>query len=123
MKTEVMLHCGNAPKMERVIDLTIALARKDAAAAKKHIREDFVWSELGGEEVLSFETLESALKERPDVDAMHVTNGLSHGNGAMCEGTLLFADGDELYFCSVATFVSTAKDALIKRLHIYFIPA
>jgi len=29
MKTEIMLHCGNAPKMEKVIELTIALAKKD----------------------------------------------------------------------------------------------
>jgi hypothetical protein len=121
MKKEVMFHCGNAPKMERVIDLTIALADKDAKAAKSHVREDFVWNEIGKGEIAKYENLGDVLSNRPGVSKILVTNGLSHGNGAMCEGELQFADNTALFFCSVVQFVNTAKDALVKELHMYFI--
>lgn len=121
MKTEVMFHCGNAPKMERVIDLTIALASKDSDTAKQHIREDFVWTTVGTHETISFDDLSQQLSVRPDVAELKIENALSHGNGAMCEGKLFFKDGDILDFCNVVTFVNTAKDALIKKAHTYFI--
>lgn len=121
MKTDIMVHCGNSPKMERVIDLTVALARKDAELVKQHVRDDFTWKTVGGETVISFEELDQELKSRPPVKELSVTNALSHGNGAMCEGTLLFEDGDILQFCTVVKFVNTAKDALIKEAHTYFV--
>jgi hypothetical protein len=115
-----MFHCGNAPKMERVIDLTIALTDKNAAEAKRHIREDFVWNEVGEGEIANYNNLDEVLSKRPDVSKITVNNALSHGNGAMCEGILEFEDGDKLYFCAVARFASTTKDALIKEIHFYF---
>ena len=121
MKTEVMFHCGNAPKLERVIDLTLALAARDAGAAKTHLREDFVWTEVGGGEIANYDQLDHVLAARPAVSGIKVENGLSHGNGAMCEGILDFPDGSSLHFCSVATFVNTAKNALVKKLHMYFV--
>lgn len=121
MKTEVMFHCGNSPKMERVIELTIALAKKDVNLVKSHVREDFVWKTVGKEEVISFDDLTQALEERPEVTELKVENSLSHGNGAMCEGTLSFEDGSLIYFCNVVKFVNTAKDALIKEARTYFI--
>lgn len=121
MKTEVMVHCGNAPKMERVIDLTIALAKKDVNLVKAHVREDFVWKTVGKDDVISYDDLIQELAKRPTVTEIKVKNALSHGNGAMCEGTLSFEDGDFMYFCNVVKFVNTAKDALIKEAHTYFV--
>ncbi|GAB6088481.1 hypothetical protein [Spirochaeta dissipatitropha] len=121
MIKEVMFHCGNAPKMERVIDLTIALAEKDFKAARQHIREDFVWATVGTNKVISYDDLPQQLSVRPDVAEIKIENALSHGNGAMCEGKLLFEDGDLLYFCNVVRFVNTARDALVKSAHTYFV--
>ena len=121
MKTEVMFHCGNSPKMERVIELTIALAKKDINLVKSHVREDFVWKTVGKDEVISFENLLQELEKRPTVTELNISNALSHGNGAMCEGTLKFVDGDFLYFCNVVKFANTAKDALVKEAHTYFV--
>jgi hypothetical protein len=121
MKTEVMVHCGNAPKMERVIDLTTALAQKDAELVKSHVREDFVWKTIGTEEVISFENLSQELAKKPSVAVLKVENALSHGNGAMCEGILTFEDGNSFYFCTVVKFVNTAKNALVKQAHTYFV--
>lgn len=121
MKTEVMVHCGNAPKMEQVIELTIALAKKDVNLVKSHVREDFVWKTVGKNDVISFDNLTRELAKRPDVTEIKVENALSHGNGAMCEGILSFEDGNLLYFCNVVKFVNTAKDALIKEAHTYFV--
>lgn len=121
MKTDIMVHCGNSPKMERVIDLTVALANKDTELVKQYVRDDFTWKAVGGDENISFENLDQELTERPSVTELSVTNALSHGNGAMCEGTLLFEDEDVLHFCTVVKFVSTAKDALIKEAHTYFV--
>ncbi len=121
MTTEVMLHCGNAPKMERVIDLTVALANRDLDAVRQHVREDFVWSTVGRDNAISFEDLAAELPGRPDVVELRIENALSHGNGAMCEGTLLLEDGDLLYFCNVVRFVNTAKDALVKTAHTYLV--
>jgi hypothetical protein len=121
METKVMVHCGNAPKMERVIELTIALAKKDANLVKSHVREDFVWKTVGMDDVISFDDLTKELAKRPAVKELSVENALSHGNGAMCEGTISFEDGDILYFCNVVKFVNTAKDALIKEAHTYFV--
>ena len=121
MKTEVMIHCGNAPKMEQVIELTIALAKKDVNLVKLLVREDFVWKTVGKDDEISFDNLTQELAMRPNVTALKVDNALSHGNVAMCEGTMLFEDGDLLYFCNVVKFVNTAKDALIKEAHSYFI--
>lgn len=121
MKIDVMFNCGNAPKMERVVDLTIAFAKKDADAVKSHVREDFVWKTVGKDEVISYDDLESVLPKRPDVKALHVENALSHGNGAMCEGKITFEDGDRLHFCTVVKFVNTAKNALIKEAHSYYV--
>ncbi len=121
MKTSVMVHCGNAPKMEQVIDLTLALAKRDAAAVKKHVREDFVWSTVGSDEQVGYDDLANVLPARPAVAGATVSNAMSHGNAAMCEGVFEFADGDKLYFCMVVQFVNTAKDALIKSAHTYYI--
>lgn len=121
MKTEVMDHCGNSPKIEQVIELTIGLAKKDVSLVKSHVREDFVWKTVGSDDIISFDDLSKKLSKRPTVSELKVENALSHGNGAMCEGTLLFEDGDSLYFCNVVKFVSTVKDALIKESHTYFV--
>lgn len=121
MKTEIMLHCGNAPKMERVIELTIALAKKDVNLVKSHVREDFVWKTVGREDVISLDDLTQELAKRPTVTEINIKNALSHGKGAMCEGTLSFEDGSLLYFCNVIVFVNTAKDALVKEAHTYFV--
>lgn len=121
METEVMVHCGNSPKMERVIELTLALASKDAKSVMAYVREDFVWKTVGEEDVISFENLTQELAKRPTVKKINVENALSHGNGAMCEGILFFENGDVLYFCNVIKFVNTAKDALVKEAHTYFV--
>lgn len=121
MKTEVMFHCGNAPKMERVVELTIALAKKDVNLVKLHVREDFVWKTVGKDEVISFDELTDALEQKPAVMELNIENALSHGNGAMCEGMLSFEDGSKMYFCNVVKFVNTAKDALVKEAHSYFV--
>lgn len=121
MKTEVMVHCGNSPKMQRVIDLTVALAGKDVESVESYVREDFVWKTVGEEDDISYEALKQKLTDRPTVTELNVDNALSHGNGAMCEGTLSFENGDTLYFCNVVTFVNTAKDALIKETHTYYV--
>lgn len=121
MKIEVMFHCGNAPKMERVIELTIALARKDVNMVKLHVRDDFIWKTIGKDDVISFNDLNQELSKRSSVTELIVENALSHGNGAMCEGTLLIEDGSLLFFCNVVKFVNTAKDALIKEAHTYFV--
>lgn len=115
-----MVHCGNAPKMERVIDLTVALAKKDPGRVKQLVSNGFVWRELDGSEVLNYENIGQELVKRPDVKKLTVSNALSHGNGAMCEGVLSFGDGDNLDYCAIAKFTSTAKDALIKEIHFYF---
>ncbi len=121
MKTEVMFHCRNAPKMERVIQLTIALAKKDVNSVKSHVCKDFVWKAVGNNDVISFDDLTQELAKRPTVTELNVENALSHGNGAMCEGTFSFEDGSILYFCNVVQFVNTAKDALVKEAHTYFV--
>ena len=121
MNTEVMFHCGNAPKMERVIELTIALAGRDENAAKVHLREDFVWTEVGAGKIADYSTLGDSLSRRQPVSIIKIDNGLSHGNGAMCEGVIEYTDNKSFYFCSVAQFVNTAKNALVKSLHVYVI--
>lgn len=121
MKREVLFHCGNAPKMERVIDLTLALAERDVAVVKTHVREDFVWRTVGADDEITYDQLADVLPNRPAVDKVTVENALSHGNGAMCEGLLEFADGDQLRFCMVVEFVNTGKDALVKTAHTYYV--
>lgn len=121
MKIKVMFHCGNAPKMERVIELTIALAKKDVNLVKSHVCKNFVWKTVGKDDVISFDDLSQELAKRPTVTELNVENALSHGNGAMCEGTFSFEDGGRLYFCNVVKFVNTAKDALVKEAHTYFV--
>ena len=120
MKQEVMFHCGNAPKMERVIDLTLALAERDAAAVNTHVREDFVWRTVGADDEITYDQLADVLPSRPAVDKVTIENALSHGNGAMYEGLLEFTDGDQLRFCMVVEFVNTGKDALAKAAHTYY---
>jgi len=116
-----MVHCGNAPKMERVVELTIALAKKDVNLVKLHVREDFVWKSVGKDEVIPLDELTDALELKPTVMELNIENALSHGNGAMCEGTISFEDGSLVYFCNVVKFVNTAKDALVKEAHTYFV--
>lgn len=122
MKRDILVHCGNAPKIERVIDMTVALAARSASEVHTHVREDFVWSDASGVEILKYESLDEVLQQRPEVKKISVDNALSHGNGAMCEGELEFTDGDRLRYCMVAKFVNTAKDALVKEAHTYFLP-
>ena len=121
MKQTVFPNCGNAPKMGAVVDLMIALADRDANAVQHLTREDFVYQAVGRDDHMDYEALASELPKRPAVSSITVDNGMSHGNGAMCEGTLEFADSDTLRFCAVAKFTSTARDALIKQLHVYYV--
>ncbi|ABX81387.1 hypothetical protein [Acholeplasma laidlawii] len=121
MKLEVMYHCGNAPKMERVIDLTIALSKKDIDTVKTHVREDFTWKIVGENHVVKLEQLSQTLTTKPQILELIVKNALSHGKGAMCEGIMTFNNGLTYEFCNIVQFVNTAKDALIKEAHTYFI--
>ncbi len=121
MKIEVMVHCGNAPKMERVIDLTIAMVKKDINLVKSLVREAFVWKTMGKENAVSLNELANELENQPAVTGINVKNALSHGKSAMCEGTLTLKDGRLICFCNVALFVNTAKDALVKEAHTYFV--
>lgn len=121
MKKDILVHCGNAPKMERVIDLTVALAARDVDGVFVHVRDDFVWTDANGETIVKYAQLQDILLVRPEVRRVSVDNALSHGNGAMCEGVLEFTDGDRLRYCMVVQFVNTAKDALVKSAHTYFI--
>lgn len=121
MKIDVLVHCGNAPKMEQVINLTSALAKRDPDAVRSHVREDFTWSVVGNYEIINFDELDKKLPQRPEVKSLTVSNAMSHGKVAMCEGKLLFADGDKLAFCTVVEFANTAKNALIKSAHSYFV--
>lgn len=121
MRKDVLVHSGNAPKMEQVIDLTIALAERDAAAARLHVREDFVWNDVSHGVIADYNTLSQALSGRASVALISVANALSHGNSAMCEGTLEFDNGDILKYCMVVQFTSTAKNSLVKEMHSYFI--
>jgi len=121
MKIKVMFHCGNSPKMERVIELTIALAKKDVNLIKLYTHESFIWNTVGNDGLISFDNMVHELAKKPTVTELNIENALSHGNSAMCEGTLSFADGAFLYFCNVVKFVNTAKDALIKEAHTYFV--
>lgn len=121
MKTEIMFRCGNAPKMERVIELTIAMAKNDVSLIMDNVRQDFIWKIIGEDESFSLNDLAVAFEKWSNVSYLTVENALSHGNGAMCEGQLLLEDGKILNFCNVVKFVNTAKDAFIKEAHTYFI--
>lgn len=85
------------------------------------MREDFVWENVGNDLILSYDNLNQQLSKRPNVKELTVVNALSHGKSAMSEGTLLFENGELLHFCNVVTFVSTAKDAMIKEARTYFV--
>jgi len=65
--------------------------------------------------------LTDVLEQKPAVMELNIENALSHGNGAMCEGTMIFEDGSLVYFCNVVKFVNTSKDALVKEAHTYFV--
>lgn len=119
MNVNVFPNCGNAPKMGAVVDVTIALAGRDTEATKQLVRDDFEFSSVGSEEVIHYSTLTDELAKRPEVRTMTVSNGMSHGKAAMCEGTMEFVDDDVLHFCAVAEFANTAKDALITSLRMY----
>lgn len=121
MKIDVLVHCGNSPKMEQVINLTSALAKRSPDAAREYVREDFRWSTVGGDKMIRFDELDEKLPQRPEVTSLTICNAMSHGKVAMCEGKLLFADGDKLAFCTVVEFANTAKKALIKSAHTYFV--
>ena len=121
MKMEIMFRCGNAPKMERVIELTVALAKNDLSLIEENVRQDFNWKIIGEDESFSLINIAFGLEKWSNVSKLTIENALSHGNGAMCEGELLLENGKILYFCNVVKFVSTAKDALIKEAHTYFI--
>lgn len=119
MNVNVFPNCGNAPKMGAVVDVTIALAGRDTEATKRLVRDDFEFSIVGSEEVIHYGTLADDLAKRPEAHTVTISNGMSHGKAAMCEGTMEFVDGDTVYFCTVAEFANTAKDALITSLRMY----
>lgn len=121
MKTSVLMHCNNAPKMARVIDLSIAIGRKDKAGIHTHVRDDFVLKMIGTNETFDLLHIDEVLVRMPDILEMNIINALSHGNAAMCEGTITLKDKSVCNFCFVVKFVNTAKDALIKSGHIYII--
>lgn len=122
MKIETFVHCGNAPKMQHIIDLVAAIAKRDESAVQKLVRDDFSWRVVGSDEEMTYNELGEALSKRPEVHVARFDTAMSHGNIAMCEGVLTFADKDELHFCTVGRFTSTAKDAVIRECHTYFIP-
>ena len=98
-----------------------ALVKRDEKAVRQHVHEDFVWSTVGTSETLTYDEFATKLPARPTVKKLTVTNAMSHGNAAMCEGELVFEDGGTLLFCNVVQYTSTAKDALIKEAHTYFV--
>ncbi|MFT4147534.1 MAG: hypothetical protein QM632_01885 [Micrococcaceae bacterium] len=121
METKVFFSCNNAPKMARIVDISIAIAERDIEALKPHVRDDFTLSIVGTDLNYTLDELVHELPKDPAVKTIEVTNALSHGNGGMAEGTMERTNGTRYQFCHVARFVNTAKDALVKNVHMYFV--
>ncbi len=121
MLLEIMNHCGNAPKMERVIELTIALAKKDINLIYPHVSKDFIWRIVGSDKETKLYELVQEFTNITTITKLTIENALSHGNGAMCEGTVTFEGGNVFYFCNVVKYTSTTKNASVQELHTYYI--
>ena len=121
MILEKMNHCGNAPKMERVIDLTIAFAKKDIDFIYSNVSKDFIWGIVGRNNKTTLNELAQEFSNISTITKLTIDNALSHGKEAMCEGTVTF-EGDKLfYFCNVVKYTSTAKNAMVKEAHTYYV--
>ncbi|MFA7417758.1 MAG: hypothetical protein WCZ19_04380 [Acholeplasma sp.] len=107
--------------MARVIDLSIAIGHKDKACIQTHVRDDFVLKMIGTNDAFDLMHLDEVSVRMPDILEMNITNALSHGNAAMCEGIVTLKDKSVYSFCFVVKFVNTAKHALIKSGQIYII--
>lgn len=121
MKTEVFPNCGNSPKLAAVIDLSLSLISGDVEKIIALVREDFTYSAVGSDHSLNYTDVKSGMPIFSSPSKIVIESGLSHGNGAMCEGIIKLNNGKIVNFCFVATFVNTARDALIKKLHAYYV--
>ena len=120
MKLEIMSHCGNAPKMERVIALTIALAKKDINLIYPHVSNEFIWRIVGRDKETNLSELVQEFSNITTIIKLTINNALSHGNGAMCEGTVTLEGDNLFYFCNVVKYTNASKNAIVKEAHTYY---
>ncbi len=122
MKITCKPDCGNAPKMELIRQLSIALASVDVARVSEIITDNVTWNIVGDRIKQGKSNVLSTLIEISDtrINKLELTTIVTHGRDGAVHGTFKLESGQVFAFSEFFAFTSV-KDAKVKAITTYII--
>ena len=117
-RIQVAAQCGNSPKNQLVLDLTIAFAKADEARIRALVSDDICWHRVGAQDVDGAERFIRTVTRYGPASELTIDHVISHGKAAAVDGTVRFADSRLRAFCHVFEF-SNAKGTSVSSITTY----
>src|SRR5690606_40122979 len=101
IKVECAEDCGNSPKKQLLKELTIAFANKYIDFCMECMSDNIVWDMIGDKKIQGISEFEEALRvmDNSDIQELKIHNIITHGNVGSVNGTLIFNNQQQIYFC------------------------
>lgn len=113
--------CGNAPRMQILRDLVVAIAERDHHHIESVLSDDFTWTLIGDHTMGSRDELRTWLTALPTVSEVEFGTLVTHGRGASVDGVFHLVDGSHSAFSHVLNFAGAAKAAKLASVKSYVI--
>ena len=123
MQVDIPGNCGNAPRHQIIIGIIEALLAKDLQALHERCAEDVRWEIAGSGKITGFEAIAQWAKSGTPTDSLKFSSVLTHGKEGSVDGICTDDSGASTHFSHVFQFASAGKNAKLKAVRSYFIPA
>lgn len=123
MQVDIPGNCGNAPRHQIIIGIIEALHAKDLQVLQEWCAEDVRWDIAGSDQLAGFEAIAQWAESGTQTDSLKFSSVLTHGKEGSADGIFIDASGSSAHFSHVFQFASAGKNAKLKAVRSYFIPA
>lgn len=122
MKTHIPSHCGNSPKNELILKLTLLFAQYNLDEAMKYMDNQVTWTLVGDQTINGKEDFKAELLRMKDntVIELSIFQVITHGKSASVNGEMKMKDGKVFGFADFYEFTS-ASGKLVKSITSYVV--
>lgn len=122
MKTHIPSHCGNSPKNELILKLTLLFAQYNLDEAMKYMDNQVTWTLVGDQIITGKEDFKAELLRMKDntVIELSIFQVITHGKSASVNGEMKMKDGKVFGFADFYEFTS-ASGKLVKSITSYVV--
>jgi len=118
-KIEATPNCGNSPKSQTLVELTVAIARADVSALAALVTLDVSWNPVGRKRVAGVEAFCKAITRYGPAKRLTIRHVLTHGSSGAVDGIVDY-NGRQRAFCFMFDFAN-AKGKAVRNISSYSI--